>query len=100
MAESQPRPRRGWGSVKQERSGRWRARYRTAPGAPYVSAPSTFTRRQDAERWLDRVRVDLERGEHRDPRLGTKTVAEFGAVMKRHLPEVAAAWAAAASSSS
>jgi hypothetical protein len=64
--------------VKAERSGRFRARYRPNPGAPYVNAPHTFATRKDAERWLERVRVDLERGEHRDTRLGTATVSEFG----------------------
>lgn len=75
MAES--RQRRQWGSVRQERSGRWRAQYRPEPGAPYIGAPATFAKRGDAERWLERTRVHIEEGDYRDHRLGQETVAEF-----------------------
>src|SRR5262245_50409690 len=74
-----PKPRRAWGHIRKERSGKFSARYRTGPMAPYVSAPTTFTTRREAERWLDTARVDLERGEHRDPRVGTDTIGEYGA---------------------
>ena len=69
--------KRRFGRVRQLPSGRWQARY-TGPDGQLVSAPHTFERRTDADRWLSGVETDLERGAWIDPGLGEIIVEEWG----------------------
>jgi integrase len=68
--------RRRFGRIRQLPSGRWQARYPT-PDGRLRSAPRTFARRSDAERWLAAVETDLNRGAWRDPKERRVTVAEW-----------------------
>lgn len=51
---------RGWGHVRQERSGRWSASY-VGPDGERHRAPTTFGRKTDADRWLVDERRHVER---------------------------------------
>lgn len=69
-------PRRHFGRLRQLPSNRWQARYADANGI-LRSAPNTFARRSDAERWLAAVEADMHRGAFIDPRAGQITVGEW-----------------------
>lgn len=71
--------RRRFGSIRQLGSGRFQVRYRTASGA-FVTAPTTFISRAEAERHLAAIETDLERGDWQDPRAASTTVAEWAAL--------------------
>lgn len=68
--------RRQFGSIRRLPSGRWQARY-PGPNGPMIAAPTTFTSRADAARYLARIQADLERGQWQDHRLGRVTFAEW-----------------------
>src|SRR5882757_4649364 len=57
---------RRFGSVRRRASGRWQARY-PGPDGRIRSAPETFERKKDAERYLILVEAALARGEWTDP---------------------------------
>ncbi|HZJ27980.1 MAG TPA: tyrosine-type recombinase/integrase [Acidimicrobiia bacterium] len=57
-------------SIKKREDGRWRARYRDLDGTEHAKH---FSRRIDAEIWLDSVRVDLSTGVHVNPARGRVT---------------------------
>ena len=52
-------------SIEKQPNGHWKARYRDANGR---SRRQTFTRKQDAQSFLDDLSTDLRRGEWIDPR--------------------------------
>ena len=52
------RKTRSFGTIRRLPSGRWQARYRGPDGA-LRSAPSTFTRKTDATRWLALTEAEL-----------------------------------------
>ena len=54
--------RRGFGRLRQERSGRWSAAY-TGPDAVLYRAPRTFDAKDDATAWLSAERRLIELGE-------------------------------------
>jgi integrase len=58
--------KRHFGSVRRRESGRWQVRYR-GPDGRMRSAPQTFTRKAEAERYLSLVEVQLARGDWTDP---------------------------------
>ncbi len=58
--------RRGWGWIRRLPSGRYQGTY-VGPDVLRHRAPSTFSRRMDAERWLSDERVLIERGEWTPP---------------------------------
>lgn len=68
--------RRRFGRVRQLPSKRWQARYADADGVLH-SAPNTFARKSDAERWLVVVENDMQRGVFIDPHAGQITVGEW-----------------------
>jgi integrase len=68
--------KRQFGSVRRLPSGRWQVRYVT-PDGETVTAPTTFAAKDDAGRFLDAVRTDLERGHWIDPNTGRITVEAF-----------------------
>ncbi|MGH8946590.1 MAG: tyrosine-type recombinase/integrase [Acidimicrobiia bacterium] len=53
---------------------RWQARYRDPDGQ---EKSRTFTRKVDAQRWLDQVTTDLVTGRYVDPNAGRQTLAGF-----------------------
>jgi integrase len=62
-------------SVERRPNGSWRARWREYPGGPQKARH--FSRRVDAERFLDAIRGDLVRGAYVDPEAGRQTFADF-----------------------
>ena len=58
-------------SIDKRPDGRYRARWREYPGAPQKTRQ--FTRKRDAERFLDSVRGDLAHGLYVDP-VGGRTL--------------------------
>jgi integrase len=52
--------RRGFGRIRQFRSGRWQASYTAPDGILYI-APSTFDAKMDAEAWLTDRRREIDR---------------------------------------
>ena len=56
MSTCKGKPRRGFGSIRQLKSGRYQARY-SGPDGKTVNAPDTFAKKLHAEAWLvDRKR--------------------------------------------
>jgi integrase len=66
--------RRGFGRLRQERSGRWSAAY-TGPDTVLYRAPRTFDAKDDATAWLSAERRLIELGEWSSPaeRRGQRT---------------------------
>ena len=64
---------RAWGSSRRLASGRWQARY------PYqgerLKASQTFSTKKTADSWLRQKRIEIERGDHLDPKLGRVKLA-------------------------
>jgi integrase len=63
MAREKPPPRsvkRGFGRLRQFRSGRWKASY-TGPDKELYEAPHTFAAKIDAEAWLTDRRREIDR---------------------------------------
>jgi integrase len=69
-------PRRRFGSVRRLRSGRYQARY-WAPDGSRVSAPTTFERKKDADRWLAATEVEMVRGTWIDDRRAQVSLGEW-----------------------
>lgn len=63
-------------SMKRRPDGRWRARYRDAAGKEHAKH---FTRKVDAQRWLDEVTASIVTGLYVDPKSGRITVAAYAA---------------------
>lgn len=55
---------------------RWQARYRDPDGR---ERSKTFTRKVDAQRWLDQVTADMVTGRYIDPKAGRVSLGEFAA---------------------
>lgn len=62
-------------NIAKRTDGRWRARYRDAEGVEHARH---FTRKVDAQRWLDGVTAAVVTGTYVDPRAGRRTVREYG----------------------
>lgn len=60
----------------REHRRRWQARYRDPDGR---ERSKTFTRKVEAQRWLDHVTADLVTGRYVDPKAGRVTLADFAA---------------------
>jgi integrase len=58
----------------REHQRRWQARYRDPEGR---ERSKTFTRKVEAQRWLDQVTADLVTGRYVDPKAGRVTLADF-----------------------
>lgn len=54
--------RRQFGSIRKLPSGHWQVRH-SGPNGKLISAPSTFSTRGDASRYLAQVQADLDRGD-------------------------------------
>jgi integrase len=69
--------KRDFGAVRQLPSGRWQAKFRHPGSNRFVTAPSTFATRRDADRWLANTQADLERGSWIDPSWGAVSLEEY-----------------------
>jgi len=61
-------------SIAKRSDGRWRARYRDDAGREHARH---FTRKVDAQRWLDEVTASMVTGAYVDPNAGRITFAEY-----------------------
>ncbi|WP_426516821.1 hypothetical protein ACPPVQ_18965 [Diaminobutyricibacter sp. McL0618] len=75
------------GTVRLERSGRYRAYYRF--NGELFNAPRTFETRADALAWLAGERSDRRRGTYLDPRVGRDTLADYAATWLQSRPVLA-----------
>src|SRR5690606_30239644 len=65
-----------FGTVRRLPSKRWQARY-YGPDGIRRSAPNTFERKTDAERWLRMLEVQILRGEWVDPDRMKVTLGDY-----------------------
>jgi integrase len=68
--------RRHFGNVRQRESGRWQVRYR-GPDGRMRSAPETFARKVEAQRYLTLVEAQIARGEWTDPERARITLEAY-----------------------
>ncbi|HEY2879612.1 site-specific integrase [Nocardioides sp.] len=61
-------------SIQKRPDGRWRARYRDEADREHARH---FTRKVDAQRWLDTVTASIVRGDYVDPKAGRETVRAY-----------------------
>ncbi|WP_324650983.1 tyrosine-type recombinase/integrase [Georgenia sp. H159] len=61
-------------SIQKRPNGKWRARYRDAAGKEHARH---FSRKIDAQRWLDEVTADVVTGRYVDPRTARMTFSEW-----------------------
>lgn len=61
-------------SISRRPNGRYRARYRDAAGVEHAKH---FTRKLDAQRWLDSITASQVRGDYIDPRSGGTTYRDW-----------------------
>ncbi len=69
--------RRRFGSIRRRESGRYQVRY-PGPDGLIRTAPETFARKSDAERYLTLVEGQMFRGEWIDPERGKVTLTVYG----------------------
>jgi hypothetical protein len=62
--------------------GTYRARYRDSSGSEHAKH---FTRKVDAQRWLDQVTASIARGDYVDPREGRVTLRAYAASWRKTL---------------
>lgn len=67
---------RRFGSIRRRESGRWQVRYLGTDGVSHT-APETFARRSDADRFLTLLEAQLAKGEWIDPERGKVTVKDY-----------------------
>jgi integrase len=94
---------RRFGNIRQRSSGRWQARY-LGPDGRLRSAPQTFARKEEADRWLTLAEAQMIRGEWIDPthgrilfsayaeqwiierpRLRPRTIELYDLLLRRHI---------------
>lgn len=63
-------------SIQKRPDGRWRARYRDSSGREHAGH---FTRKVDAQRWLDETTAAVLSGTYVDPKAGRTTVGQLSA---------------------
>jgi integrase len=68
--------RRHFGSIRKRVSGRYQARY-TGPDGQTYSAPETFERKTDAQKWLSAKETEITRDEWANPAAGKVTFAHY-----------------------
>lgn len=64
-------------SIKKRNNGSWRARYRDDTGKEHARH---FSRKLDAQRWLDEVTASVVAGTYVDPKAALTTVQEWSAI--------------------
>jgi integrase len=70
--------KRHFGNIRQRASGRWQVRY-PGPDGRLHSAPNTFARKADAQRFLTLVEAQITRGEWLDPERAKVQVGIYAA---------------------
>ncbi len=70
--------RRHFGSIRKRASGRYQARY-TGPDGKIYSAPETFERKTDAQKWLSAKETEITRNDWTSPDAGSVTFADYSA---------------------
>ncbi|RKR89180.1 site-specific recombinase XerD [Micromonospora pisi] len=68
--------RRRFGSVRKRESGRYQVRY-PGPDGRQRSAPDTFARKTDADRYLTMIEAQMMRGEWIDPERAKVTLGDY-----------------------
>jgi integrase len=68
--------RRHFGSIRKRASGRYQARY-TGPDGKTYSAPDTFERKTDAQKWLSAKETEITHGDWINPDAGKVTFADY-----------------------
>jgi integrase len=68
---------RRFGTIRKRESGRWQARH-LGPDGRMRSAPRTFARKEEAQRWLTLVESQMMRGEWIDPGRGLVELHAYG----------------------
>lgn len=68
--------RRHFGSIRKRASGRYQARY-TGPDGKTYSAPETFERKTDAQKWLSAKETEITRGDWINPDAGQVPFAAY-----------------------
>lgn len=81
--------RRSFGSIKQQRSGRYQASY-VGPDNARHTAPATFTTKADAEGWLNDERRRVEWGEWSSP--ASREAARQAASVRHTVASYAESW--------
>jgi integrase len=76
MAKGNKEGHRRFGNVRKRESGRYQASY-IGPDGKRRSAPETFVRKSDAERFLSLVEVQILRGEWTDPERGKVKLDDY-----------------------
>lgn len=61
-------------NIQKRPDGRWRARYRDEAGQEHAKH---FTRKLDAQRWLDEVTTSVVMGQYVDPRAGKVSFKDY-----------------------
>jgi integrase len=74
-------------SVAKRPDGRWRARYRDGDGKEHARH---FTRKTDAQRWLDEVTASVVTGQYVDPNAGRVTFRAYAEQWRQAAPHGAA----------
>jgi integrase len=83
--------RRRFGLVRKLPSGKWQASF-IGPGGVRQTAPETFLRRTDADRWLAQVESDICRGVWLDDKLGRVLFGDYARAYLRDNPSIGARW--------
>jgi integrase len=86
-----PRGRRRFGYLRKLPSGKWQASF-IGPGGVRQSAPDTFLRRTDADRWLAQVESDISRGVWLDDKLGRVLLGDYARAYLRDNPNIGPRW--------
>jgi hypothetical protein len=68
--------RRHFGNVRQRSSGRWQVRYR-GPDGRMRSAPETFARKAEAQRYLTLIEAQIARSDWIDPTRSKITAGDY-----------------------
>jgi hypothetical protein len=69
------RSKRSWGLVRKMRSRRFQARYLDPDTRRFIPAPTTFSTKGAADRWLNRKRAELDAGTAIDERAGSEPLS-------------------------
>src|SRR5450759_3115592 len=68
--------RRRFGSIRRTEAGRWQARYKGPDGRPR-SGPRTFKTKTEADRFLNEMDREINRGSWNDPKLHAVTLSDY-----------------------
>jgi integrase len=87
MAKGNKDGHRRFGNVRELPSGRYQASY-LGPDGRRHTAPDTFQRKSDAERWLTLTEAQIFNGDWTDPQRGKILLGDYGAAWIRERPNL------------